>query len=84
MSDGAQIINTESKPSRISTGGDKPESKTRKVTQRMFLDDMEYTAYIQSISINVAIYSMIRRLSWSTDGSFLLTPASIYRDLQTD
>ncbi len=27
---------------------------------------------------------MIRRLSWSTDGSFLLTPASIYRDLQTE
>jgi chromatin assembly factor 1 subunit B len=27
---------------------------------------------------------MIRRLSWSTDGLFLLTPASVYRDLQTD
>jgi len=27
---------------------------------------------------------MIRRLAWSTDGSFLLTPASIYRDLQAE
>lgn len=27
---------------------------------------------------------MIRRLTWSTDGLFLMTPASIYKDLQTD
>lgn len=27
---------------------------------------------------------MIRRLEWSTDGAFLLTPASIYRDLKSD
>ncbi len=27
---------------------------------------------------------MIRRLSWSPDGSILLTPASLFRDLQTD
>jgi hypothetical protein len=30
------------------------------------------------------VYRFIRRLSWSPDGKFFLTPASVYQDLQTD
>jgi chromatin assembly factor 1 subunit B len=34
----------------------------------MFLDDVEYLSFV-------------RRLSWSPDGNFFLTPASVYQDL---
>jgi len=34
----------------------------------MFLDDVEYLSFF-------------RRLSWSPDGSFFLTPASVFQDL---
>lgn len=37
---------------------------------RMFLDDVEYQSFV-------------RRLAWSPDGNFLLTPAACYHDLQT-
>ncbi len=43
------------------------ESKVR--AHRLFLDDLEYQAFT-------------RRLSWSPDGSVLLTPASCYFDLK--
>jgi len=36
----------------------------------MFQDDVEYLSFF-------------RRLSWSPDGNFFLTPASIYQDLTT-
>ena len=34
-------------------------------SHRMFLDDVEYLSFV-------------RRLSWSPDGTFFLTPASVY------
>ncbi len=37
----------------------------------MFLDDVEYLSFI-------------RRLSWSPDGTFFLTPASVYQDLKSE
>ena len=40
----------------------------KKSSHRMFLDDVEYLSFF-------------RRLSWSPDGSFFLTPASVYQDL---
>jgi len=36
----------------------------------MFLDDVEYLSFF-------------RRLSWSPDGSFFLTPASVFQDLSS-
>jgi len=36
----------------------------------MFLDDVEYLSFV-------------RRLSWSPDGSFFLTPASVFQDLSS-
>jgi hypothetical protein len=42
MSDGANF-NSEYNPAS-GTELNKPESKTKKVSQRMFLDDLEYTA----------------------------------------
>ena len=39
--------------------------KIKKNSHRMFLDDVEYLCFV-------------RRLSWSPDGSFFLTPASVY------
>lgn len=41
------------------------ENNQKKCSHRMFLDDVEYLSFF-------------RRLSWSTDGSFFLTPASVY------
>jgi hypothetical protein len=43
-------------------------TQTKKSSHRMFLDDVEYLSFF-------------RRLSWSPDGSFFLTPASVYQDL---
>ena len=48
-----------------------PVNKAKKNTHRMFLDDVEYLSFI-------------RRLSWSPDGSFFITPASVYQDLKQD
>lgn len=45
--------------------------KRKKNSHRMFLDDVEYLSFV-------------RRLSWSPDGTFFLTPASVYQDIQTD
>ena len=42
----------------------------KKCTHRMFLDDVEYLSFF-------------RRLSWSPDGSFFITPASVYQDLSS-
>jgi hypothetical protein len=50
----------------INTAGAKETQK--KSSHRMFLDDVEYLSFF-------------RRLSWSPDGSFFLTPASVYQDL---
>jgi len=46
-------------------------NKPKKSTHRMFLDDVEYLSFM-------------RRLSWSPDGTFFLTPASVYQDLKTE
>eukprot|EP00347_Sterkiella_histriomuscorum_P016639 403352417 len=46
-------------------------NKIKKSSHRMFLDDVEYLCFV-------------RRLSWSPDGTFLLTPASVYQDIQTE
>jgi hypothetical protein len=46
-------------------GAKEPQKKS---SHRMFLDDVEYLSFF-------------RRLSWSPDGSFFLTPASVYQDL---
>ena len=42
----------------------------KKSSHRMFLDDVEYLSFF-------------RRLSWSPDGSFFLTPASVFQDLSS-
>ena len=42
----------------------------KKNSHRMFLDDVEYLSFV-------------RRLSWSPDGSFFLTPASVFQDLSS-
>ena len=47
-----------------------PDQRIKKNTHRMFLDDVEYLSFI-------------RRLTWSPDGSFFLTPASVYQDLKS-
>ncbi len=54
---------------------DKPDEEDtthhqKKSTHRMFLDDVEYLSFF-------------RRLSWSPDGSFFLTPASVFQDLSS-
>lgn len=51
----------------INTAGNAKETQ-KKSSHRMFLDDVEYLSFF-------------RRLSWSPDGSFFLTPASVYQDL---
>lgn len=43
--------------------------ETKKKSHRLFLDDTEYQSFI-------------RRLAWSPDGQFLLTPGSWFQDLQ--
>lgn len=43
--------------------------KKEKKSHRLFLDDTEYQSFI-------------RRLAWSPDGQFLLTPGSWFQDLQ--
>ena len=43
-------------------------SETKRKAHRLFLDDTEYTSFV-------------RRLAWSPDGSFLLTPSSWYQEL---
>jgi len=44
---------------------------SKKNSHRMFLDDVEYLSFV-------------RRLSWSPDGNFFLTPASVYQDLSSN
>jgi chromatin assembly factor 1 subunit B len=44
-------------------------AETKKKSHRLFLDDTEYQSFI-------------RRLAWSPDGQFLLTPGSWFQDLQ--
>ena len=46
---------------------EQPLQKLKK-GHRMFLDDTEYTSFV-------------RRLAWSPDGTFMLTPGSWYHDL---
>lgn len=45
------------------------KEKPKTLSHRLFLDDLEYQAFT-------------RRLSWSPDGSILLTPASCFFDLK--
>jgi chromatin assembly factor 1 subunit B len=50
----------------------KPEQKTQRVaSHRLFLDDIEHQSFV-------------RRLQWSPDGNFLLTPSACYYDLQSE
>ena len=46
------------------------ETVVKKKNHRMFLDDTEYTSFV-------------RRLAWSPDGTFMLTPGSWYQDLKS-
>jgi len=52
----------------INTAAGNAKETQKKSSHRMFLDDVEYLSFF-------------RRLSWSPDGSFFLTPASVYQDL---
>jgi hypothetical protein len=47
------------------------QQASKKNSHRMFLDDVEYLSFV-------------RRLSWSPDGNFFLTPASVYQELRSD
>jgi len=47
------------------------EGEPKRKSHRMFLDDTEYTSFV-------------RRLAWSPDGTFMLTPGSWYQDLSKD
>ena len=45
-----------------------PVQKEKKKSHRLFLDDTVYSSFV-------------RRLAWSPDGTFMLTPSSWYQDL---
>lgn len=53
---------------KIDTNPAVTEEQLKVRSHRLFLDDLEYQAFT-------------RRLSWSPDGSILLTPASCFFDL---
>ena len=48
-----------------------PQAPAKKSSHRMFLDDVEYLSFV-------------RRLAWSPCGSFFLTPASVYQELNVE
>lgn len=57
-----------SQPNQIVERTTTNASEFKRKTHRLFLDDTEYTSFV-------------RRLAWSPDGSFMLTPSSWYQDL---
>lgn len=58
---------------QIISSNEEPQqvAANKRKSHRMFLDDTEYTCFV-------------RRLSWSPDGTFMLTPSSWYQDLSRD
>ena len=63
------MVDQENNPKEI-LQANQPSDQSKKRTHRLFLDDTEYQSFV-------------RRLSFSPDGSFMLTPGSWYQDLNS-
>lgn len=69
--DNQENINDNIKPVEDAPMEIPQQVEPKRKSHRLFLDDTEYTSFV-------------RRLAWSPDGTFMLTPGSWYQDLSKD